>query len=67
LEVVTVAYCLQEIIAQAVDGGYGIVHIVILRVREGWWPSDREDIAYRDRGQLRLSNILNVSSCETEI
>jgi hypothetical protein len=54
LQVVTVADGFQEVVAQAVDGGYGIASIVVLLVREGWWPSDREDIRYRGRGQLGL-------------
>ncbi len=49
-----VADGLQEVIAQTVDGGYGIVQCV-LPIREGFrQPSDREDIAYQDREQLGL-------------
>jgi hypothetical protein len=46
---------LEEIVAQAVDGGYGIFHVVLPIQREGFRrPSDREDIVFWDRGQLGL-------------
>src|SRR5918995_1736201 len=55
LGVVAMAYCLQELVAQVVGSGYGIVHCVLPIQREGFRrPSDREDIDYRVRGQLGL-------------
>src|SRR5215210_19944 len=57
LGVVAAADGLQELVAQIVDSGYGIVHRV-LPVREGFGrPSNREDIDYRDRGQLGLTTL----------
>jgi hypothetical protein len=45
---------LQELVAQAIGGGYGIFQFV-LSIREGFGrPSDREDIVCPDRGQLGL-------------
>jgi hypothetical protein len=50
-----VAYCFQEFVAQVIGGSYGIFQCVLPIQREGFRrPSDREDIVYRDRGQLGL-------------
>jgi hypothetical protein len=57
LRVVAVADGLQELVAQVVDGEYGIFQSVLPIQREGFRrPSDREDIVYRGRGQLGLSS-----------
>jgi hypothetical protein len=57
LRIVAVARGLQELLAEVVGGGYGIVHSVLPIQREGFRrPSDREDIVYLDRGQLGLIN-----------
>ena len=56
LGIIAVVDGLEEIVAQAVDGGYGIVHVVLLIQREGFRrPSDQEDIVYWDTGQLGLA------------
>jgi hypothetical protein len=53
LGIVAVSGGLQELLAQAVDGGYGIFQCVLL-VPKVEWPSNREDIVCLDRGQLGL-------------
>src|SRR5215218_8525668 len=56
LRIVTVACGLQELHAEVVGGGYGIFQCDVPTQREGFRrPSDREDILYRDRGQLGLT------------
>jgi len=63
LGIVLMAEGLQELVAQIVDGGYGNVDGV-LPVREGFRrPSNREDIDYHHRGQLRLGKWALVLSC----
>src|SRR5215216_323928 len=55
LRIVAVACGLQELLAQVVGGNHSIVQCVLPIQREGFRrPSDREDIVYRDRGQLGL-------------
>src|SRR5215211_4122196 len=55
LRIVAVTCGLQELLAEVIGGDYGIVQSVLPIQREGFRrPSDREDILYRDRGQLGL-------------
>src|ERR671916_32398 len=53
LGIVVVGGGLQELLAQAVEGGYGIFQCV-LPVPKVEWPSYREDIVRPNRGQLGL-------------
>ena len=49
LWVVAVADDLQELVAQVVGGGYGIVQGVLPIREKVQWPSNREDIIYLPR------------------
>ena len=59
--IIEAAHGFQEVVAQAVDGDYGIVHFVLPIQREGWCPSGREDtvieigsnLGYLSTGRLR--------------
>jgi len=56
LRIVAVTCGLQELLAEVIGGDYGIFQSVLPIQREGFRrPSDREDIVYRDRGQLGLN------------